>query len=316
MARLLRGIFSIYVIHGVHDMAATSLQDLINGVSCGNIVPYLGPGVLQGSVSIETGEPIPADSDSLILAMNGGKPMAPRLMYEFPRAAMDVELKRGRSAVNRFLDDTYGSTHWSRSPLHDWIASIKPPYVIDINRDTQLQQSYAETPHTLIRGISRIAGTDYRFRIHNYDGNKYSDREVDQKDVDPSLPILFKPMGSPIPDATYIASDADYVDYISELMGGFAIPGFVKTLRMGKQYLFVGLRMTRDTERMVLSDMIYAAGIPAGWALIPEPNDKERRFCMKMNIQLLEADIADLLDAACVTGTPESETRLIHDVAR
>jgi len=295
-------------------MAETSLQDLIEGVISGEIVPYLGAGVLQGSVNPETSEPIPADSDSLILAMNGGKPMSPRLMYEFPRAAMDVELKRGRSAVNRFLDDTYGKTHWSRSPFHDWIARIKPPYVIDINRDTQLQESYEGTPHTLIRGISRIAGTDYRFRIHNYDGEKYSGWEVDQKDVDPNLPILFKPMGSPIPDATYIASDADYVDYISELMGGFAIPGFVKTLRIGKQYLFVGLRMTRDTERMVLSDMIYSAGIPAGWALIPRPNDKERRFCMKMNIQLLEADIADLLTAAGVTGKSGSEPRLMHDV--
>lgn len=295
-------------------MPGVNLQDLIAGVKCGDIVPYLGPGALRGTINLETGAPIPADSDSLILAMNGGKPMSPRLMYEFPRAAMDVELKRGRSAIQRFLDDTYGKTHWSRSALHDWIAAVQPPYVIDINRDAQLQESYAGTPHTLIRGISRVAGTDYRFQIHNYDGENYSDREVDQKNVDLNLPILFKPMGSPIPDPTYIASDADYVDYISELMGGFAIPGFVKTRRMGKQYLFVGLRMTRDTERMVLSDMIYAAGTPAGWALIPRPNDKERRFCIKMKIQLLEADIADLLTAAGVTGKTRSGTGLMHDV--
>ena len=102
-------------------------------------------------------------------------------------------------------------------------------------------------------------------------------------------------MGSPLPDATYIASDADYVDYITELMGGFAIPDFIKSYRKGKQYLVLGLRMTRDTERMVLSDFIYAAGEPAGWALIAEPNDKERRFCKKMNIELIEADIDHLL---------------------
>ena len=295
-------------------MAGTSLQVLIEGITCGEIVPYLGPGVLQGAVNRETGEPIPADSDSLILAMNGGKPMAPRLMVEFPRAAMDVELKRGRSAVIRFLDSTYGNTRWSRSPFHDWIASVKPGYVIDINRDTQLQQSYAQTPHTLIRGISRIAGTDYRFRIHTYDGEKYSKLEVDQRDIDPALPILFKPMGSPTPDAGFIASDADYVDYISELMGGFAIPDFVKTMRREKQYLFAGLRMTRDTERMVLSELIYAAGTPAGWALIPTPNDKERRFCEKMEIQLVEADIGDLLTAATVSGKMECAVASAQDI--
>ncbi len=188
------------------------------------------------------------------------------------------------------------------------------PYVIDINRDTQLQASYADTPHTLIRGMARIGGTDYRFRIHGYDGEKYTDNEIDQHDVDPSLPVLFKPMGSPWPDPTYIASDADYVDYITELMGGFAIPDFIKAYRKGKQYLFIGLRMTRDTERMVLSDFIYAAGTPKGWALISEPNDKERRFCDKMGIEIIEADVVDLLGAAGFVRPGEQELPSSVDV--
>jgi hypothetical protein len=281
-------------------MSTKLLEHLIDGIHSNQIVPYLGFGALTGVTDQENGDAIPADSDSLILAMNNGRPMAPRLMYEFPRAAMNVELKRGRGAVTRFLDATYGQRSWSRAPLHEWIASIKPNYVVDINRDTQLQLSYSDTPHTLIRGISRIAGTDYRFRIHHYDGENYSESEIDQSEVDPSLPILFKPMGSPLPDTTYIASDADYVDYITELMGGFAIPSFLKEYRKGKQYLFIGLRMTRDTERMVLSDIIYAADEPAGWALIPEPTDKERRFCRKRGIEIIEADIDDLL--ALTTG--------------
>ena len=31
----------------------------------------------------------------------------------------------------------------------------------------------------------------------------------------------------------------------------------------------MGLRMNRDTERMVLSDMIYSSAEPAGWVLLP-----------------------------------------------
>lgn len=283
-------------------MSETSLQELIDGVKDGSIVPYLGPGVLADVSSVDGGEPMPADSDSLILAMNNGKPMSPRLMYEFPRAAMDVELKRGRTTLHRFLDATYAQKQWTRAALHDWLAGLKPHYVIDINRDTQLQQSYADTPHTLIRGMARIGGTDYRFRIHGYDGTSYSAKEIGQDEVDPSLPVLFKPMGSPLPDPTYIASDADYVDYITELMGGFAIPAFIKEYRKGRQYLFLGLRMTRDTERMVLSDFIHAAGTPAGWALIAEPNDKERRFCKRIGIEIIEADVADLLAQALPAG--------------
>ena len=134
--------------------------ELIIGLKNGSIVPYLGAGSLRGSMHKQTGQPMPADSDSLILAMNGGQPMAPKLMYEFPRAAMNLELKKGRSFLTRFLNQTYGDDNWSRAPLHDWLAAIRPPYVVDLNRDNQLQQSYSDTPHTQIVGVARIAGSD------------------------------------------------------------------------------------------------------------------------------------------------------------
>jgi hypothetical protein len=282
-------------------MVTEQLRTLAHGIGTGAIVPYLGPGALAGVVEPATGAPIPADSDSLILALNNGKPMSARLMWEFPRAAMDVELKRGRKAIHRFLDTTYGQRTWTRAPLHDWLKSCLPPYVIDINRDTQLQDSYIGVPHTLVRGIARIGGTDYRFHIHQYDGMSY--RELEQDAVAPTLPVLFKPMGSPRPDATYIASDADYVDYITELMGGFAIPSFLKTYRQGRRYAFLGLRFLRDTERMVMSDMTYGAGSPRGWALIPEPTDKEQRFCERQGIALIAADIPDLLAEAALAAS-------------
>ena len=282
-------------------MTTTTLSELALRLQEGTLVPYLGPGVLAGVTESVSGEAIPADSDSLILAMNGGKPMAPRLMFEFARAAMDMELKKGRNFVYRFLSETYGERQWTRAPVHDWLSTCKPDYIVDINRDTQLQESFSDTPHTLIRGIARIGGTDYRFRIHHYDGNSY--REIDQTEVDTSLPILFKPMGSPLPDPTFIASDADYVDYITELMGGFAIPDFLKQYRLGKQYLLLGLRLNRDTERMVLSDIVYGADQPTGWALIPEPTDKELRFCKKIGFEVIDADTSDLLSASgAMTG--------------
>lgn len=269
---------------------------LLSGLKAGTIVPYLGPGVLSDVTSVADGRPIPADSTSLILAMNEGKPMAPKLMYEFPRAAMNIELKRGRTAVTRFLTRTYGEMAWTRGRVHDWIATLRPSYVIDINRDAQLLDSYAGVPHTLLVGLSRLGGTAYRFKIFAHDGAGYL--PVDQEAVDPHAPVLFKPMGVPRPEPTYVASDADYVDYVTELMGGFAIPSFLKASRPGKQYLFVGMRFNRDTERMVMSDIIYGAGAPAGWALIPEPTPKERRFLDRMRIQIIECDGADLMEHA------------------
>lgn len=264
----------------------------IAGISNGDIVPVLGPGALADVRSVADGAPIPADSDSLILAMNGGKPMSPKLMYEFSRAAMNIELKRGRVTVNKFLTRTYGETAWTRAALHDWLAALKPRYVIDANRDTQLQESFATTPHVLVVGLARMGGTDWRFRLYTHDGVAY--REIKVGEVDATLPVLFKPMGTPLPSPSYIASDADYVDYLTELMGGFAVPPHVKALRRGKRYLFLGLRFNRDTERMLVSDLIYDAAPDAGWAFIETPTDKERRFLARLGVRIVETPLSAL----------------------
>lgn len=287
-------------------MTIPSLDRLVAGVMDGSVVPYIGPGIMNGINDRTSGEAMPFDGDSLILALNGGTPMAPRLMYEFSRAAMALELKKGRGYLNRTLNGIYQRDSWPTAPLHRWLADIKPPFVVDINRDTQLQESYSDRPHTLVRGISRIAN-DYRFVIHHYDGEAYN--EIPQQQVDATLPILFKPMGSPLPDPTYIISDADYVDYITELMGGFAIPDFLKQYRQQRQYLLLGMRLTRDTERMVLSDITYAASEQRGWAMIAEPTAKERRYCDRIGFEVIESDWTQLLEAAGINELPRQSLK-------
>ncbi len=281
----------------------TDLNMIIDGIKQGQIVPYLGHYALNGSKNA-AGESIPADSDSLIYAMNNGKPMAPKLMYEFPRAAMNLELKRGRRFITQFLVKTYQETQWSTPALYDWLIGLDLPYIIDINRDLLLQNAYQTRPHTLILGLARISGTDYRFKLFDYDGENY--KEITIGTTNPSKPILFKPMGSPVPEPHFIASDADYVDYITELMGGFGIPVFLKEYRQQKQYVFMGLRLQRDTERMVMADITFAAGEPKGYILLPAASDKEKRFCARQNIEIIEADIPDLLQAAGVESVAQA----------
>ncbi|MCX7896503.1 MAG: SIR2 family protein [Rhodocyclaceae bacterium] len=275
---------------------------LIEGLKTGRIIPYLGPGVLADVRALADGRPMPATNEELILALTGGKPLSPKLMHEFSRAAMHIEFKRGRTALTRFLDATYGSTAWTRAAIHDWLQQICPPYVIDINRDAQLLESYATRPHLLIQGCARLSGTDYRFRLFGYDGQKYV--PLSSNDVPGDVPILFKPMGSPLPQPSYIASDADYVDYITELMGGFAIPSFVKRLRRGKQYLFLGMRFLRDTERMIARELIFDSAQPAGWALIDAPSEKEKRFLATLGIEIILMDSAALIDQCSPAAIP------------
>lgn len=276
-------------------MLARQFSHILAGLRSGQVVPYLGPEVLEDVTHPETGVPIPAADEPLILAMTEGRPISPKLMTEFPRAAMHFELKKGRRFLSSFLTRIYDSP-WSGGAVHQWLSSLDLPYVIDTNRDLVLQHHYANRRHTLVAGVARIMASDYRFRIWEYDGSAY--REVGPDTANPNLPILFKPLGTPSPEPTYIASDADFVDYITELMGGFAVPSFVKRWRQGKQYLIAGVRFKRDTQRMIFSDIVVDADIPAGWAFIPEPTAKERRYCQSKHIEILECTIVDLLRAA------------------
>ncbi|MGZ5599975.1 MAG: SIR2 family protein [Methylobacter sp.] len=279
-------------------MSSTDFSEILDGLYENKVVPYLGPGALFDATNKLTGAPMPADSNSLILAMNNGVPMAPKLMYEFPRAAMNQELKKGRNFLSQFLTKLYGETQYTRASVHDWLAEWRPAYVIDINRDTQLQDTYSDEEHTLIVGVARITASKFRYKIYHYDGSDYF--EIPQEQVDPRAPILFKPLGTPRPEANYIASDADYVDYITELMGGFAIPEFLKEYRKGKQYLFIGVPLNRDSERMVMSDIVYGSAEKKGWVLNKNPTDKEIRYCKKIGLEILDVDVEELLATVLV----------------
>ena len=275
-------------------MSLSLPASLIQALKEETCVPVLGHQVLEGIVNTD-GQPIPADSDSLILAMNNGRPMAPKLMYEFPRAAMNIELKKGRKAVTRFLDTTYRDTEWSRSEFHHQLAAAGFDYLIDMNRDTQLQTAWASTPHLLVVGVARIGGGTARYRLFQHDGQAYS--PVAEDDANTTLPILFKPVGTPLPESLYIASDADYVDYLTELMGGFGMPAFLKEKRKQRQYLLLGMKLDRDTPRMLINDIVYGAGSPAGWACIEDPSSKEARFLERQGFELLNLHHQDCLDA-------------------
>jgi len=279
-----------------HEPDERQLQHWRQGLADGSVVPVLGPGALAGACHPETGDAMPADNESLILALNQGRPMSPVLMHEFSRAAMKVEQDHGRPYLDRFLNACYGEVPWTRAPVIDWLARQRPAWVVDLNRDTQLQDVWAGTPHTLVQGVARVTG-ERRFRVFHHDGIGYRELCGEAAEAPPATggPVLLKPLGTPRPEPSFIASDADFVDYLTELMGGFALPRFLKERRRGVRYLTLGLRFTRDTERMLFTEITQEAGEPKGWALLPATAGKERRYLARQGVEVIEARALDLL---------------------
>ena len=257
-------------------------------------VPYFGLGIFEG-VKTKDGEQMPYDSDSMILMMNQGRPMSQRLMFEYSRAAMHLEQRRGVDYMTQLMNWIY-TKDFEPSPLHKAIVNMSPRYIIDTNRDTKLQELFAYTPHCLIMGRSRIMADLNRYEVFEYDVENQKYFQVDEEVLDNAEKILFKPMGSPLPEPSFIISDADYVDWLTEAMGGFAVPPVLKSYRKTKKYLFMGTFFDRDTDRMVANELTL--DLEGGYVITDqELGKKEKKFVEKHNLEVLPITLEEFTKA-------------------
>ncbi|HHD78583.1 MAG TPA: hypothetical protein ENK90_02945 [Epsilonproteobacteria bacterium] len=253
-------------------------------------VPYFGLEIFKETQTKE-GEQMPYDSDSLILMMNNGRPMSDRLMFEYSRAAMHLEQRRGVDFIQQMMNWIY-TKEYEPTALQKMILDMQPRYIIDTNRDPKLQELLAYEPHFLILGKSRISAEKNRYELYEYDIENKKYFEVEEEALDDAQKILFKPMGSTLPEPTFVISDADYVDWLTEAMGGFSMPAAMKSYRKAKKYLFLGTAFDRDTDRMVANELTM--GLEGGYVVTDkELTKKEKKFITKHNLEVIPMSLEE-----------------------
>lgn len=272
------------------------MESIVEKLKNGEIVPFLGMGVFEDTIT-KDGSKLPYDSDSMILALNNGRAMSPRLMYEYSRAAMSLEQRKGRDFIIQMTNHIYSSKEYELPEVYRWLQKFKPKYVIDTNLDDSLQKIYEDVEHFLITGVSRITADYDRFIIYKFDTTKKEYKRVDKEALSLDLPILFKPMGSTKPDMNFIISDADFVDWLTEAMGGFALPPILKEFRKDKEYLFIGVDFSKDTFRMVANEI--TVDLKGGFALLnkEELTKKEDKFIKTHNLENLNLTINEFINS-------------------
>ncbi len=256
-------------------------------IKSGNVVPFLGMGVFKETKTAD-GEQIPFDSDSMILSLNGGRAMSPRLMYEYSRAAMSLEQRKGRPFIEQMTNHIFTAKPYPMPEVYTWLKTLMPHYVVDLNLDDSLLKIYAEVDHFLITGVSRIMAGYDRFLVYSYTAATKAYHRIEKEMLNPLLPILFKPLGCTVPEKNFIISDADFVDWLTEAMGGYALPPFLKTFKNDKSYLFLGIDFDRDTYRMVANEITL--GLSGGYLVNDKEktSKKEEKFLKSHNIQKIE----------------------------
>lgn len=135
-----------------------------------------------------------------------------------------------------------------------------------------------------------------RYELYEYDVESQKYFQVEEEALDDAKKILFKPMGSTLPEPTFVISDADYVDWLTEAMGGFAMPPVIKSYRKAKKYLFLGTSFDRDTDRMVANELTMH--LEGGYVITDkELGKKEKKFVEKHNLEVLEMSLDEFTNA-------------------
>ncbi|MEA2028319.1 MAG: SIR2 family protein [Campylobacterota bacterium] len=265
-------------------------EKLING----ELVPFLGMGIFANTQA-EDGTQLPFDSDSMILALNNGRAMSARLMYEYSRAAMSLEQRKGREYITQMTNHIYASREYTPPFTYEYLKTIQPKYLIDTNMDDSSTKVYEDVEHFMITGVSRVMGGYERFVIYKYNLESKEYVEVEKESLDDSLPILFKPMGCMVPNMDFIVSDADFVDWLTEAMGGYALPPFIKSYKENKSYLFLGVDFSRDTYRMVANEITL--GLSGGVVVMDkeELTKKEHKFIDTHNLEVIQQEVDSFL---------------------
>jgi len=262
----------------------------------GELVPFLGMGVFYNTTATD-GSRLPYDSDSMILALNGGRAMSARLMYEYSRAAMSLEQRRGRDFIVQMTNHIYASKEYAIPYTYQFLKTIQPKYLIDTNLDDSSTKVYEDVAHFMITGISRLGAKPDRYIVYRYAPDTKSYNAIDKEQLNDSLPIIFKPMGCRIPDMNFIISDADFVDWLTEAMGGFAMPPLLKEYKNDKSYLFLGVDFGRDTYRMVANEITLEL---SGGVVVSDKKEltkKEQKFIASHNLEAHCQDIDEFLKA-------------------
>jgi hypothetical protein len=181
--------------------------------------------------------------------------------------------------------------------VYQFLKKIQPPFVIDVNLDDSGCKIYEGLEHFMIVGVSRVMGGYDRFIVYEYLVESNSYIPIDKELLDDSKPILFKPLGSTVPQKNFIISDADFVDWLTEAMGGFAMPTFLKTYREGKDYLYLGVDFSRDTYRMVANELTLTH--KAGYVVETKSDlsKKEKKFISSHDLEIYNQELEAFIEA-------------------
>lgn len=271
--------------------AIDMLEQAMNEVSAGRRIAYLGP-----EVSALSGGGAPTSTAALCAIIEAQVRAPRRASGNLWSVAQYVESRRFRATLDTLVRDAFAPAAAFANPVHDWLARVRPPMVLDTWCDDGLLRAFERVRDWgLVQGVSRSGEwIDIFTRACDSAGTEVGEASADWKT------LLYKTHGLARPGASFLISDSDYVEGLTEIDIQRPIPEEVQRRCTGRPLLFLGCRCD-DQMLRTFARQIGKRSAEGHVAVMPGPLTRmEARFLDELGITWLDLAVAALREMLTV----------------
>lgn len=288
-------------------MTQMSIEAVRDGFAEGDVIPYLGPGVLE-----LLGEdcPVPASPEVLVGKLTANASVPHKIRNKLSAAAQFIENFKHRKTVAKGMTDAFTSDV-EPTALHRQLAELpRLPLLVHAWYDDLPQKALAaRTNWGIAQGVSQTEHFGHWVHYFRPDGSRLQNPPESKFTVENVAPamapeealtwstLLYQPIGSVAPAANYLVSDTDFVEVLTEIDIQTPIPEPVQDLRKGRNFLFLGCRFANQIDRL-FARQIMKRSSDKHWAVLPgELTRNELRFLEQQNIERIDMTLEEFASA-------------------
>lgn len=258
----------------------TVLADIAAGIGDGWLIPWLGPEVL----ALDGPPPVPTSTRALAERLVALAPVPGRIRGNVWSSAQYIESHQHRLTLVRLI----GSIFAAKPPpnaLHRWLAKLGPPLVVDGWYDSSMARAMAgRDGWGLVQAVTRNGEwKDVWYRFLSPAGEPVEDQAADGWGS-----LIYKPHGGVEPAGSFLLSDSDYVEVLTEIDIQTPIPPAVRALRATRGFVFLGCRFRDQIERMFAGQIMKRSAGPHFAVIEGALTRNEARFLARQDIRRID----------------------------
>ena len=272
-------------------MTTAALDSIARAFDGGIAIPYLGPGVL----SID-GNPLPGSQDALVVRLTAKASVPHKIRNNLGAAAQFIENFKHRSTVTNSMGEAFGLEAQPTS-LHTLLMGLAAlPLVVHAWYDDLPQKALrSRSGWGMVQGVSQAEHSGSWVNYYNADGSQAA-VESGRHPAEWKT-LLYQPFGSVWPARNFLVSDSDFVEVLTEIDIQTPIPKSVQEIRMGRSFLFLGCRFSKQLDRLFAHQIIKRSS-QKHWAVLPEePTRNEARFMEEHSIERIPITLSEFVEA-------------------